>query len=325
MSKGVGGAELESLMPNLEVLALDNDTFTNNGDLTGVTQVTGTGWTAAGIMAQTSGMPLKVALGGNVYGKDGVFAPGVHSLGEVLSGMGYVNYFRMGSEAEFAGRDTYLETHGDYTIHDYNSSLDTREIPEGYQVWWGYEDVKLFDFAIQDLEQIALNDEPFNYTLLTADTHFADGYICELCGTDDDRQYANVIKCQDEQIMRFIEWVQDQPFYENTTIIISGDHLSMDTNYFETITGEINRTTFFTIINSVVESEFERERTFTSMDIYPTTLASLGITVEGERIGIGTNLYSDRPTLIEELGYTEFDDGLKGYSSFYNTEILHMQ
>ena len=40
------------------------------------------------------------------------------------------------------------------------------------------------------------------------------------------------------------------------------------------------------------------------MDMFPTTLASLGAVIDGDRV-IGTNLFSDKPTLAEELG---FDD-----------------
>jgi phosphoglycerol transferase len=38
------------------------------------------------------------------------------------------------------------------------------------------------------------------------------------------------------------------------------------------------------------------------MDIFPTTLAALGFEIEGDRLGLGTNLFSDKPTLWEELG-----------------------
>lgn len=325
LSVEVGGAEKEGLMPNLQVLAENEVAFrTANGHIQGATQVPGTGWTAAGIMAQTSGLPLKVSIGGNEYGEDGVFAPGVYSLGEVLKECGYNNYFRMGSESEFAGRNVYLTTNGEYEIFDYNTAIETGEIPSDYHEWWGYEDQKLFDKAMEDLESISQEDAPFNYMLLTADTHFADGYICPLCQENDGRQYANVISCQDNQIIDFIHWIENQDFYENTTIIISGDHLSMDTTYFDTIDGDIYRTTFFTIVNSVIKDEFNHQRDFTSMDIYPTTLASLGIIVDSDRIGLGTNLYSDTPTLLEEIGYKELETGLSGYSSFYNREILGM-
>ena len=58
------------------------------------------------------------------------FLPGVINLGDILEENGYKQYFLMGSEAEFAGRDLYYKQHGNYTIYDYNYSLENGEIPE---------------------------------------------------------------------------------------------------------------------------------------------------------------------------------------------------
>ena len=69
---------------------------------------------------------------------------------------------------------------------------------------------------------LASQDQPFNLSLLTADTHFEDGYVCELCGTEyGDNQYANVLACSSNQVSEFVSWIQQQDFYDNTTIVIS--------------------------------------------------------------------------------------------------------
>lgn len=65
-------------------------------------------------------------------------------------------------------------------------------------------------------------EEPFNLTMLTVDTHFEDGYMCEKCPNDYGDQYANVMACSSKQVYEFIEWVKQQPFYDNTTIVLSG-------------------------------------------------------------------------------------------------------
>ena len=43
--------------------------------------------------------------------------------------------------------------------------------------------------------------------------------------------------------------------------------------------------------------------------MFPTMLASIGVKIEGERLGLGTNLFSDKPTIMEENG-----DGKTGWS-----------
>jgi phosphoglycerol transferase len=38
------------------------------------------------------------------------------------------------------------------------------------------------------------------------------------------------------------------------------------------------------------------------MDMFPTTLAALGVEIEGDKLGIGVNLFSDKQTLAEKYG-----------------------
>ena len=39
----------------------------------------------------------------------------------------------------------------------------------------------------------------------------------------------------------FVKWIQKQPFYENTTIIISGDHLTMDSDFCNDVSNDYER------------------------------------------------------------------------------------
>lgn len=54
-----------------------------------------------------------------------------------------------------------------------------------------------------------------------------------------------------------------------------------------------------------------------AVDLFPTTLAALGCTIEGERLGLGTNLFSGMPTLMETMGIECFDDEMARYSQYY--------
>ena len=66
-----------------------------------------------------------------------------------------------------------------------------------------------------------------------------------------------------------------------------------------------------------------KNRKFTTMDFCPSILAALGVEIEGERIGLGTNLFSDKQTLPEEYGYETMFEELGKKSVFYNKEILY--
>ena len=134
-------------------------------------------------------------------------------------------------------------------------------------------------------------------------------------------QYSNVIHYSDQLVNEFINWVQQQPFYENTTIVISGDHLSMDKDYFNDISDKYQRTVFNEIINSPIQPENAKNRQFTTFDLYPTTLAALGVEIEGNRLGLGTNLFSGTKTVPERLGYQNFEDEVTKKSDYYDQKI----
>lgn len=48
--------------------------------------------------------------------------------------------------------------------------------------------------------------------MLTADTHFTDGYLCDLCENEYNDQYSNVMSCSSKQVAAFVAWVQEQDF-----------------------------------------------------------------------------------------------------------------
>ena len=314
-----GGAQKISYIPNLENYALKYDNFSSGEKLGGFVPVSGTTYTLAGMISQNSGVNFKLPI--NIMDKNMVKMDSVYALGDVLLDNGYKNYLMMGSQAIFASRDKYFKNHGNYEIFDYTYAINNELIPKDYLVWWGYEDKKLFEFAKNKLKDISKEEQPFNLTLLTADTHFTDGYLDSECDTPFDKKYANVMHCSDKMINDFITWVMEQDFYKNTTIVLVGDHLTMQSSFYDNIDKNYTRSVYNVFINSRVKSDTTKNRMFSSMDIYPTTLASLGVKIDGDRLGLGTNMYSNKKTLMEELGYKYVSNELKKRSSFYDNYI----
>ena len=58
------------------------------------------------------------------------------------------------------------------------------------------------------------------------------------------------------------------------------------------------------------------------MDFYPTTLASLGVKIDGDKLGLGVNLFSDEQTLLEKYGFKKVDEEFAKVSAFYNKKLL---
>ena len=320
LSKEYGGAYDENLLPNLSRYMKDEVSFSNKNN-SGFYSSRATEWTIASMVAQTSGVGLITTIEGNLYGINSSFLPGAYSMGEILEKEGYNQTLLIGSDADFGGRKSYFTQHGNYVIKDYLYAVKEKWIPDDYYVWWGYEDSKLFDFAKEELKLLANENKPFNLTLLTTNTHHIGGYLEDSCEVKYDEQLKNVVLCSDKQIYNFVEWVKKQSFYKNTLIVITGDHLSMEPTFFDNI-GDYERTTFNLFINANKKDIKKNNRTFCTLDLYPTILSSIGANIEGDRLGLGTNLFSKGQTLYEEYGREYVDNEYKKTSLFYNENIV---
>lgn len=331
-SKGDGGGLDFNCIPELTTLAEENTNFSNSDKLGGGYPAYGGTWTMAGIFSQTSGIPIKNSEQTDdvnaTLAEQSSFSSQARNLEDILADEGYNQCFMIGSDATFGGRRAYFESHGkgQTEICDYNTAKENGQIPEDYYVWWGYEDQKLFANAQEKLTELSSKDEPFNFTMLTVDTHFEDGYVCEQCQNEfGDNQYANVMACSSRQVDAFVKWIQQQPFYENTTIVISGDHLTMDSDFCNDVSEDYERSVYNLFINlpEGLDTSFEKthNREFATLDMFPTTLAAMGVTIEGDRLALGVNLFSDEQTLTEQYGRKGLDKELMKKSKFYDMLI----
>lgn len=325
-SKEEGGEFEENYIPELTELAKSNVSFSNCDKMGGAYNAVGSAWTMAALFAQTSGLPLKLAEevenGNAVLGENSGFSSSAYNLEDILSVNGYQQCFMIGSDATFGGRRAYFNSHGECEIWDLNTPKESGNLPEDYYVWWGYEDAKLFTYAQEKILEMSSTGEPFNLTLLTVDTHFEDGYVCEFCQNEfGDNQYANVLACSSRQVAAFVEWIQQQSFYENTTIILCGDHLTMDSDFCEGLE-YYDRKVYNAFINLPEGLDISYEKThyreFCTMDMFPTTIAALGASIEGDKLGLGTNLFSDEKTLVERFGIEQLNQELMNKSTFYD-------
>lgn len=305
------------LIPRTTELAKENVSFSTTNKMRGIRNTAGTDWTFGSIFASTSGIPFKFPGGvENSMNDRKKIASGVTTLGEILEKKGYYQEFMCGSDANFAGRGKYFKQHGNYNIFDLLTAKEKGLIPQDYMEGWGFEDEKLYQYAKDELGRISKKDQPFNFTMLTVDTHFPVGHRCRLCG-DKYGGAGDIVECMDNQLADFIEWCKEQDFYDDTVIVIQGDHPRMDKKLIKGAPAEV-RTVYNCFINSGLEPKLgEKKRVGTIMDMFPSTLAAMGFEVEGDRLGLGTNLFSDKKTLAEEMGFDNFDDELSKYSQYY--------
>lgn len=311
-----GGYQDTNYIPNLTQLAQEEVNFSEDGLLGGYHNTVGSTWTAGSLFSSTTGLPYPTGKGASK--KEDEFVPKVKGLYDILDENGYDQYYLCGSDAYFGGRSTYYKTHGDLTIYDLNTAIDDGYIPEDYRVWWGYEDEKLYEIAKDKILKATQSFHPFSFTMLTADTHFPQGFVCQKCSDDYSTAGETVVACADCQIKDFIDWCKEQEFYEDTVIAVVGDHPRMD-KIMPNETPSYERTSYACFVNCDDKTADDTNRVYTQLDLMPTTLSAMGFEIEGDRLALGTNLFSDEPTLAETMGFEKLNSELLKGSDFADT------
>lgn len=317
-SKAVGGKQDGvNYIPRLTELAEENVNFSQNGNLGGFRAISGAGWTMGALFATSTGCGFHFPTDGNSMDKRSAFASGITAIGDILNEKGYSQEFLCGSDGNFAGRKQFFEQHGGYSVFDLSTAREKEYIPPDYHVWWGYEDEILYRIAKDELRRLSSEGRPFNFTMLTVDTHHVGGYRCQICGDEYEENLCNVVRCADSQVYDFVRWCQEQDFYEDTLIVITGDHPRMDSILVDGVEyGE--RTVYNCFINSAkIPKRPAKNRECTTVDMFPSVLSAMGFSIEGNRLGFGTDLFSETPTQSEEMGYDEFNSEQSKFSEFY--------
>lgn len=325
-----GGAMMENYIPELADIALENECFGDGEQLNGAYTLPGATFTMGALVAQTSGVTINENIVSNdtlnaKWESENNYLPGIWAIGDILNEQGYNQEFMIGSDGKFAGRSSYFSGHGNYDIFDYYTAIDKNYIDKDYYEWWGFEDKKLFKYAKNEIQKLSKEDAPFNFTMLTVDTHFTGGYVCDLCEQEYNDQYSNVIACSSAQVAEFLDWLSEQDFYEDTTVVISGDHLTMDSDYISKQGADLfERRTYVAVVNGdAVNTQSNIQRKYTTVDLFPTTLAAMGVQIEGNRLGLGVNLYSGEKTLYERYGKDYLEVELLKDSKLYRQKLLY--
>ena len=271
-------------------------------------------------MAQYCGLPLKVPMFDRTDAfnpEGGLFGHAV-CISNILNNNGYAQSFMIGTPAEFSDTDGFLQSHGNVRLLDQRALTGKSHSNLKRHI----KDADIFEYAKREITALSEQKRPFAFTVMTMDTHFGtDTFDKRVCAKKYPRKKRinNVISCGDTQISGFVKWIKEQPFADNTVIAVLDDHLMMKGNVWKK--GDDRRV--FNLFINAPHSEYRHNRRFTAMDIFPTLLESLGAQIEGSRLGLGTSLYSDKKTLLEQ-GYSpeELSDELTKPSRLYNYFLL---
>lgn len=315
-----------NLIPELQEIAQNNISFSHTEGFGGFSNIIGANYTQASLVSQLCAVPLKLPFDARRYHPTNGFLPGATCLPDILAKEGYKQSFLNGMTREFAGTDKFIETHGkakilDWDFYSKRDNLSPKTDPRRKRT---VRDAKLFAYAKEELALLSKQDKPFFMTLMTLDTHFGNEHFskenCQIKYHDakikDEEYFKNVVSCSSLQISAFVDWLSQQPFYENTEIVIVGDHPTMSSTIFSK---DMERPIYNVYINTVFkETPYAKNRHFTALDTMPTILEGLGYKIDGHKLGLGVSLFSGEQTLLEKLGLDTLNSELEKQSAIYN-------
>lgn len=299
-------------------------------------------WTVASLTGLLFGLPLSTPTQNQYKSADNTFLPGAVSLLELFESNGYSIMFMLSGKAEFSGSKNIFTNHAPSAEVRGWEYFESQNVPVRGE--WGMRDKDLYGQAKGALQELAQRRKPFFMILQTLDTHsYATSYGDYPKPYKDDR---DSFIAADHMALEFIEWLQQQDFYDNTTVLIQGDHLYMRQK-LGTVFLPSDRLIYNVFLNTspiatqAVAASVVRDsqkmydsatgqrqggrghdggelREATMLDMSASLLEAIGVKLPNGAFGLGRSIFSGELTLVERLGVEKLAEALSGQSEFYN-------
>lgn len=276
--------------------------------------IRGTDYSIASIVSSQCGVPLRFIQDADIWASK-FFLPQAVCFVEVLKNNNYQTAIVKASDITFSNVNVFALSHG-YNIAQGASEIlqtipqDLHNINSG--TFGGVTDRTLWNYAKLKLEEFD-KSKPFMLTLFSLDTH-TPGYFNDAECSTEFNDLRDSYLCSDKAIGDFIEWLKKSEYWENTTVVIMGDHLLPSKIKTK---GKIKRGIFNVFLNLPEELKINKNKVFSTIDLAPTLLESIGIKLSPRSFGLGRSIFSDEPTLIDKMG-DKFKLLLAQNSNFYN-------
>ena len=263
-----------------------------------------TNWTIGSIIATHCGIPQKpigildtekMKLNRNKLNKAGFavknFLPNAYCLGDLLKASQYKNIFINAVDLKFSKTGLFFQQHGYDEVIGKQYFEKSHYNYDSFTWGGGPHDSILFDLAKKKIAKLNKNNDKFNITILTTDTHDP-GFIDNKCNVKMDdglNRLSKALICTSESLYKFIKHVQNN-YSDNTAIVILGDHI-----YPGKINdGYLNDSVERTIYNKIISRDFSLNRDLANhYDMFPTILNLLNFSFKNNRLGLGYSIVND--------------------------------
>ena len=276
----------------------------------------GSWWTIAGITATQCGLPLKsiTMYDGNDQGQViKSFLPNATCLGDILHQAGYKNVYMGGDALAFAGKGMFFKNHHYHEVLGRDDLVNQLVNPK--LSTWGLYDDDLFKLAKVKLDTLHANNQPFNLTITTIDTHGPHGHFSKYCKSKGATSFESVVECTSDQVSAFVQYMRKNNYLKDTNVVIIGDHLAMENPVY----GKLHQVKERLIFNKFISNELvsgNRDAVL-PFDMLPTILDFIGFKVEGGKLGLGVTAFSNENVSTKLLDYEEMNTNLLNKSDKY--------
>ncbi|MDI6546305.1 LTA synthase family protein [Bacillus subtilis] len=244
---------------------------------------------------------------------------------EILKNSGYYSAVLHANNKSFWNRDLMYDSFGYDSFFDINSY----DVTDENSVGWGLKDKEFFEQSSELMKNLP---QPFYSRLITLTNHFPfdldeeDQLIDEYDSSSQTlNKYFPTVRYQDEALKRFIEKLKEDGLYDNSVIVLYGDHYGISENHNEAM-GQFLRkeiTPFEEVqlqkvplvihIPGITDKKPQTIETVGGqIDIRPTLMNLLGIDTK-DQIQFGNDLLSD-----EKLDFAVLRDG-----SFITDQVVY--
>lgn len=227
-----------------------------------------------------------------------------YAMPEALKQHGYQSVVFHANTETFWNRNQMYESLGIDTFYDY----DSYDVTEENSIGWGLKDKPFFEQTIPYMKEL---ETPFYAKLITITNHFPFDLEEEdktLANYDSNsktlNQYFSTVRYMDEAIEQFFMHLKLNGLYEDSIIIIMGDHDGISANHNKAMAQYLNkeeitpydllqlqRVPFYIHIPGYEHGE-RMDKIAGQVDIKPTVLRLLGLDTSND-LYFGNDLFHD--------------------------------
>lgn len=283
----------EVITPFLNELTQDNDTmyYSNFYHQTGLGKTSDSEFLVENSLYPLGGGAVFFTHGGNTY----------HSLSERLSENGYHTSVMHANNKSFWNRDMMYQSLGVDKFYD----IESYTVEEGQAVNWGMKDIPFFEQSVELMKDLP---QPFYTRMITLTNHYPftldeeDKLISEYDSNSGTlNRYFQTVRYTDESLRVFFDELKSQGLYEDSFIIIYGDHYGISENHNRAMSQYLGEE-----VTPYVSTELQE---------VPLFIHIPGSDMGGEKTDIAGQI-DLRPSILEMIGIDSSKDMQLGTSLF---------